>query len=352
MLSIVFLASGEEIRNSSGSLLHIKAMAGYRQPQKTIVNEELRLAIKAKDDGQILSYASKGGYRYGPSIIEYEDGSYDAWFSSPGNNSSQWDWIRYRHSEDGVNWSKEKIVLKPTAGSKDRCSVCDPGVVFFNGYYYLGYTSTDDYKRNGFNNSAFVARSRDPDGPFEKWNGEGWGGKPEPILKYEGDPDGWGIGEVSFVIREDSLYIYYTHFDLTGGYTGLAMADLSENWPSSIRNEGMVMGRTTQDSMDVFYCEEKDLFMGFSIENKMSEGSQIAIYASENGKLFEKYDSTSTYVEDYAHSIGVAKDRGGHQLFDHDILCGYAYGRGWGRWNCKFQYLNIIDQSVYKVVYK
>ena len=33
--------------------------------------------------------------------------------------------------------TKEKIVLKPTPGSKDQCSVCDPGVIYFNDYYYL-----------------------------------------------------------------------------------------------------------------------------------------------------------------------------------------------------------------------
>ncbi|MBQ6334507.1 MAG: hypothetical protein IJI46_05525 [Erysipelotrichaceae bacterium] len=342
---------GKDTTLSTGSLFHIKTLFDYTPIVKTLQSEELKFAIKAEDEGQIVSYASRG-YRYGPSIMQHEDGSYDAWFSSPGNNSTQWDWIRYRHSDDGVNWSKEQIVLKPTSGSKDRCSVCDPGVFYYDGYYYLGYTSTDDYVRDGYNNSAFVARSVNPDGPFEKWNGEGWGGKPEPIIKYDGDPDGWGIGEPSFVIVEDKLYIYYTHFDLTGGYTGVAVAQLGENWPASIENKGMVMGRTTQDSMDVFYEDELELFMGFSIENKMSEGSRVALYVSKNGMLFEKYDDSDTYIEDYAHSMGIAKDEQGHQSIEDPLLFGYAYGKGWGRWNMKFQYLSISNLSTYKVVSK
>ena len=111
------------------------------------------------------------GYRYGPSIMYYADGSCDAWFSTPGWNG-EWDWITYKHSEDGVNFTDEKVVLMPTPDSMDKYSCCDPGVIYFGGYYYLGYTSTLDHK--GYANNVFVARSRTPDGPFEKWNGSGY----------------------------------------------------------------------------------------------------------------------------------------------------------------------------------
>ena len=352
MISILFLSSGDDVKNSAASLIDIRPLVPFEQKVRILEAEERKYAVQTKDEGNIVSYASRDHYRYGPSIIENEDGSYDMWLSSPGNNSTQWDYITYRHSDDGSVWSKEKIVLRPTANSRDRCSVCDPGVIYFNGYYYLGYTSTSDYSRNGYNNSAFVARSKDPEGPYEKWDGEGWGGKPQPIIEYEGDPRGWGIGEVSFVVLEEELYIYYTYFDKTGGYTGLAIADLSEDWPSSIRNEGMVLPRSTQDSIDVFYADDEDLFMAFSIENRMSQSSKIALYVSENGKIFTKHDATKEDVEPYSHNIGIAKGKDGHQSSDKDLLCGYAYGRRWGRWNAKVQYLNISDQTTYKVVTK
>ena len=349
---IMFLSFGETQNENGGSLLRIKGLASAMayEPFAIVADDSLNLKIAAKDEGDVIFHSSEGYYRYGPSIIENEDGSYDAWFSSPGNNSTQWDYITYRHSEDGETWSKEKTVLKPTANSADQCSVCDPGVIWFDGYYYLGYTSTSDYKRKGMNNSAFVARSKNPEGPYEKWNGKGWGGKPQPIISYEGDPRGWGIGEVSFVVLEKDLYIYYTYFDLTGGYTSLAKAEVCENWPLTIEEKGMVIGRTTQDSFDVFYADDLKTFVAFAVEDRMAESSRIAVYTSRNGQSFEKSDSTKRYVEDYAHNLGVAKNRQGHQNAQEELLIGYAYGRHWGRWNTKFQSFSLSNPVTYKLL--
>lgn len=309
-----------------------------------------KFELKIHDEG-ILMYINNGstGYRYGPSIMKHEDGSMDAWFSSPGNSRNQWDWIMYRHSDDGIHWSGESIVLKPTANSSDQCSVCNPGVIYFNGYYYLGYTSTYDYARRGANNSAFVARSTTPYGPFEKWNGSGWGGYPQPIIKYEGDPSGWGIGEISFVIYGDDLFIYYTHFDPTGGYTGLAKADLTDDWPLTIRNKGLVCGVNSRDSLDVVYDETQERFMAFAVKNRMSESSEIAMYVSRNGKEeFEEVTDTKTYVSSYAHNMGIAKDEQGHIKSDETQLIGYAFGPRWGRWSTRFQDMDIEYTLEYK----
>ena len=351
ILCALFLGSGETIKQG-GSLFTVKNLmaAMVSEPFNVVKDESLNLTIKAKDEGNIVFKTSEGYYRYGPSIIEYEDGSYDAWFSAPGNNSTEWDYITYRHSDDGITWSKEKTVLKPTKNSKDRCSVCDPGVIYFDGYYYLGYTSTDDYKHGGMNNNAFVARSKKPEGPYEKWNGNGWGGKPEPILTYTDDPRGWGIGEVSFVLLEKDLYIYYTYFDLTGGYTALAKADACENWPATIEEKGAVIGRTTQDSFDVFYADDLKMFLAFAVEDRMAESSKVAVYVSNNGQSFEHIDSTKRYIEDYAHNLGVAKSLSGHQVIDKDVLIGYAYGRRWGRWDTKFQYFSLSNPVRYKLL--
>jgi hypothetical protein len=302
---------------------------------------ELHFKIRTYDDGKILNYRSEDYYRYGPSIMEYEDGSMDMWVSSPGNSGSQWDWIRYRHSDDGINWSSEQIVLKPTPGSKDQCSVCDPGAIYFNGYYYLGYTSTDSYAGKGFNNMAFVARSQYPDGPFEKWNGSGWGGDPEPIIAYEDDPKGWGIGELSFVIYKEDLYIFYTYADLTGAYIELCKADLVDDWPLTIRYKDRVLVRENQDSMDAVFDEAQGKFLGFSIDMKMSEGSRLIMYASDQGKGFTDVDTEKDNIDDYAHSIGIAKSPEGHINTDKTILIGYAYGQYWGRWNLKVMHIDI-----------
>ena len=314
------------------------------EPQQPIEKEK-KYNVKVADEGEIIFYSSSGYYRYGPSIMEYEDGSMDMWLSSPGNSGSQWDWIIYRHSDDGENWGDEEIVMKPTPGSKDQCSVCDPAVIYFNDYYYLGYTATDYYEGKGSYNMAFVARSRYPDGPFEKWNGSGWGGDPEPIIFYDGGKDNWGIGEVSFVISDDDLFIFYSYLDVRDGYIGLCKADLTENWPSTIRNKGAVLYRLDHDSVEVIYDDYRKLFVAFSIYGRMSEGSLLKVYVSENGKEFREVAETKEYIEDYAHNLGVAKGPDGHQTTEKELLFGYAYGQNWGRWNLIVQKLKLEEEA-------
>ena len=321
----------------------------HEEIPEIVEDDSLNVVIHALDEGDVIFNSSSNYYRYGPSIIEHEDGSMDAWFSAPGNNKTEWDWITYRHSDDGENWSKEKVVLKPTANSKDRCSVCDPGVIFFDGYYYLAYTSTADAGRKGYNNSAFVCRSRNPQGPYEKWNGKGWGGKPEPFIAYEEDPRGWGIGEVSFVIRNNELYIYYTYFNATGGYTALKKAQLVDDWPLTMEDYGSVCGRTSQDSFDVVYDDDLHVFMAFAIENRMSPGSKVTVYTSEDGTNFVHADSTKKMVDDYAHNLGIAKSEEGHISSNEQQLVGYAFGRRWGRWSTRFQHIEISNPVRYKL---
>ena len=298
--------------------------------------------IRIGDENNIIyNYYQNAGYNYGPSIIKNEDGSYDAWFARLGNSGSQWDWICYRHSDDGLNWGDPVTVLKPTPGSRDSCSVCDPGVIYFNGYYYMAYTSTMDYQLNGFNNSAFVARSTSPTGPFEKWNGEGWGGDPQPFIEYTDDPKGWGIGEVSFVIKDDDLFIYYTYFDIYSGVVELMKADLVDDWPATVRYKGTVCSRSTHDSIDVAYSEESDTFFAVAIENTMSDGARLVLLESKDGKEFKQADYEIDDIERYAHNSGIAKTKEGHLESNDDILIGYAFGPNWGRWSTIMQKMRI-----------
>lgn len=309
--------------------------------ENDLKTKELELTISVEDEGYNISHYSEGGYRYGPSIMRNADGSLDIWLSAPGNNSTEWDYVTYRHSDDGESWSSERTILRPTPGSSDKCSICDPGLIYFGGYYYLGYTSTYDSSRKGYNNSAFVARSTDPEGPYEKWNGSSWGGDPQPIIRYEGDPDGWGIGEISFVVKGDDLFIYYTYFDTNGGNICLAKADLVEDWPLTMREKGPVCPRDHQDSLDVVYVEELDTFLAFSIEYRMSESSRLIMYESKDGKNFTLADTTKTNIQDYAHNLGISKDPEGHISVDDDLIIGYGYGRGWGKWSARLHKVKL-----------
>ncbi len=280
--------------------------------------------------------ASTGyAYRYGPSIIQNEDGSMDAWFSCMGNNKAgELDYISYKRSEDnGQTWTNEKIVLSPTGFAKDRLSCCDPGVIKFGGYYYIGYTSTLD--KAGYSNHVFVARSENPDGPYEKWNGAGWGGYPEPLIRYDGHGDQWGIGEVSFVAVEEKLYVYYSLKCETGQYTMVAEADATdENWPATLHNHGvaLVMGYG-QAAADVKYDRATDKFIAAAIVNGFSTENYMALFTSDDGRNFTETSRSCSNLYTYAMNNGISA--GPDCTFDSKkdkLYVAYAYGEEWGCW--------------------
>ena len=284
------------------------------------------------------------GYRYGVTYLYNDDGSVDAYFACVGTISGEWDWISYRHSPDGgETWTDEKIVLTPTQGSMDHFSNCDPGVVYFNGYYYLGYTST--LNETGACNNVFVARSKNPDGPFEKWNGSGWGGyEPQPIFYYDEAYNKFGMGEPSFVELNGTLYIYYTNAAPSGEYTMVATADATdENWPATIQNHGVAVKKST-DSMDVKYVEEWGKFIGIATGSRMGPSSYLAVYESDDGLTFTMVDAVREGTLTHLHNAGISSRRNGHIKLSEDadkLRVIYAHGEGWGTWNTRVQPISL-----------
>ena len=274
-------------------------------------------------------------YRYGPTIIDHGDGSMDAWFSCTGSNESdELDYFTYKHSEDGgKTWSKEKIVLSPTGLSEDRLSVCDPGAIYFDGYYYLGYTSTLD--KAGYSNHVFVARSKNPDGPYEKWDGSTWGGSPSPLVTYQGHGDQWGMGEVSFVKVEDTIYIYYSLKCETGQYTLLSTADATDpNWPATAEYKGVALNWSAgQAAADVKYDTHTGKFIAAAIVNGNTENCYMALFTSEDGLNFRESGRAYTNLKAYAMNNGISGGPDG--TFDSStdkLYIAYAYGNNWGCW--------------------
>ncbi len=284
------------------------------------------------------------GYRYGVTYLYGEDNTVHAYFACVGTISGEWDWISYRRSDDGgVTWSEEKIVLTPTQGSMDHFSNCDPGVVYFNGYYYLGYTSTLNEKGNC--NNVFVARSKNPDGPFEKWNGSGWGGyEPQPIFYYDENYGVFGMGEPSFVELNGTLYIYYTNYAPSGSYTMVATADATnENWPATIRNHGVAVKKDT-DSLDIKYVEDWGKFIGIATGSRMGPSSYLAVFESDNGMDFELVDAVREGTLTHLHNAGISSRRNGHIKLSEDadkLRVIYAHGEGWGTWNTRVQPISL-----------
>ncbi len=291
-----------------------------------------------------LTAGKEWGYRYGCTYLYNDDGSVDAYFACVGTVSGEWDWIAYRHSpEGGETWEDERIVLTPTQGSMDHFSNCDPCVVYFDGYYYLGYTST--LNSIGTCNNLFVARSKNPDGPFEKWNGSGWGGTdPQPIVYFDEAYTAWGIGEPSFVELNGTLYIYYTNTAVSGDYTMVATADATdENWPATMQFHGVAVKKNT-DSLDVKYVEEWGKFIAIATGDRMGPASWLGVYESNDGLHFELVDITREGTYSHLHNAGISSRPNGHIRITEDadkLRVIYAYGEGWGTWNTRIQPITL-----------
>jgi predicted GH43/DUF377 family glycosyl hydrolase len=287
----------------------------------------------------------RSGYRYGPSIIYYADGSCDAWFSTSGYGG-EWDWITVRHSDNGVDFGRERVALVPNPDSMDKYSCCDPGVVYFGGYYYLGYTSTIVSTNGGVNNNVFVARSRNAQGPYEKWNGSGWGGDPQPIIYYDEYDLQYGAGEPSFVVRGNTLYVYYTWICPDGSFTRVATSDTEEDWPARLTERGTCYQRTNgQDSSDVVYLEDAGKFVAFSTQYRFSENSGIAIFESEDGISFRQTGFVRENLYQYCHNMGFSHRPDGHVQLKDRVFAGYAFSDGasgnWGKWATAFQPVSL-----------
>ena len=288
-----------------------------------------------------------GGWRYGPSYIYHGDGRVDAYFAS-GGDSGEWDRITHRSStDDGLTWGAEKIVVYPTPGSMDGYSCCDPAVIYFDGYYYIGYTST--LNDGGYCNNVFVARSENPDGPFEKWNGSGWGGEPMPIFYFEQSYGYWGIGEPTFVELNDTLYIYYTYSTPMKSFIMLATADATnENWPATIQHHGAAMEKKS-DSVDVKFVEDWGKFILVTREDVNGSGNCIVVYESVNGREFTLVDAVRENTCPGMFSMGLSSRPNGHIRLSEDadrLRIAYAYGNsGWAAWNTRIHKVTLTHSD-------
>ncbi len=325
------------------------------------------LRLRLPDEGYDVFAPREGktwGYRYGPSIMQYGDGRIDAWFASPGGGGVEADWFTYRHSDDnGRTWSDETVVLSPTPDSMDLFSVCDPAVILIDGWYYMGYTSTIYSHAGGVCNNVFAARSRNPDGPWFKWTGSGWGetretadedgnplllrwqGNPAPIVYFDEPWECWGAGEPSFVRVGDTLFIYFTWTskDADGKafcQTRAATADLraGDNWPGTIAYRGIAIRRPGGgcDSSDVVYVEEAEKFLILCTDHRFTEQSCLAVYESDDGLRFERVCEVRTHVGEKCHNCGIAGGPDRHVSLKDGTIVGYAYGSQWGFWGTRF----------------
>ena len=287
----------------------------------------LYLQVDALDTGvEIYKPRFEGGsYRYGPSMILNTDGSLDIWCAAegPGDFADMVSYARLYHG--GKRSSAEKVVLKPTGGGYDALSTCDPGVIKFGGYYYIGYTTTLDNR--GVDNDICVARSKKPGGPYEKWTGSGWGAEPQPMIEFTENPDWWGAGEPSFVLMGDKLYIYYS-WNAPNATTRLAIADATdENWPATLQYMGeCIPAKSAGDSSDVKYADAFGRFIAVFAKERFTPNSYAAVWESFDGLHFRQSDIVKTNTAQNLHNCGISGRADGHIGVGDPVYLGYSYG--------------------------
>ncbi len=288
-------------------------------------DETKYVQISTVDEGfdtfRPTGFEEYAGYRYGPSMILNSDGSLDVWSASNGPGDYI-DIVNYkRYSADFKTSTKEVTALTPTAGTYDCKEVpcaCDPGVVKFGGWYYIGYST----------NMTCVARSRNPEGPFtEKWTGDGWGVDPAPIITYDGTPGYFGAAEPSFVVMGDTLYIFYTWWDEKGPSTRVATADATtENWPATMVHHGeCIPPKDGGDSADVKYIDEYGRFVAVFTERRFSDESYVAVWESFDGLSFRRSGFVKENTCKKLHNCGISGRADGHIGKGDPVYLSYAY---------------------------
>ena len=299
----------------------------------------------------VWKYSSKAtdvtctAYQNGTSVA----GSYMMITQEPGS-SIYWDAPTYQRSTNGGRtWTKEVTALMPTQGSRDELSACDPGVFRFGDYYYLGYTSTENTA--GIDNHLYLARSTKPTGPWEKWNGNGWGGrKPQPIVEYTGSHTAWGCGEPSFVVMDSTVYVYYT-WDTGVVTTRLSKASLTdENWPAELKYVRTVITKSqypASDHCDVKYCDDIQQFIAVHTSKRMTSDAYINVWISKDGVSFKNIGKLSGTTQPGLHNCGISGDEHGHMQLSRPQFIAYAYGIGtWGKWNTFLQPLTFNEELI------
>lgn len=261
-------------------------------------------------------------------------------------NGLYWDAVSYRHSTDGgKTWGPETKTVCPTDGTLDELSCCDPGVACWGGYYYVGYTSTVD--RRGSDNDVYVARGKTPTGPWEKWNGNGWGGdKVAPVVDYDANPDHYGAGEPCIVVVDDVIYFYYSWDEETMS-TRVATASASDpNWPGSLVHRGTAIDKREVDRCDhsdVKYCDAIGKFIAINAAKRWTDSSYIELWISSDGLRFTRAGKVGgiTAIRPKLHNVGISGDALGHFDPDKPQYISYAYGDVSCFWNTFFHPLTV-----------
>ncbi len=289
-------------------------------------------------------------YAYAPSII-VKDNTYHVFFCSKGwLNYPSWDAIRYTTSEDGKAWSQPKVMLQATAANGKDMAACDPSVVFYQGIYYLYYSSAVTSAPRTFQTVIQVARSTNLDGPYLTYTQRRtWENTPKdprvliyPLQMHSSQPAGYGAGQQSVIVQNGKLLMWYTDDSIfTAGQPQVKTYMLESadpvTWSPAASRATNLIG---QASMDVKYDATQGQFMMIRVENEFTSSSCLARSYSSDGMNWADPQTVipSPEFPPYTHDGGIAGDETGnlvpsHPLVGFGVPWNLADVNNWGQWD-------------------
>lgn len=305
-------------------------------------------------------------YAYAPATVYY-DGVFHQFFCSPGLASDStllhpdpvgyfnkpvqndtrdkyhigfWDFLRYRTSKNGYNWTIPRLALTPTVTTSDKSETCtcDPAIIKHGSYWYLYYTGA----RPGYQTVVYVARSKYLNGPFDRYTKRGtwerWPADPQPILYPKQTVVGsYGLGQLSVVKRGSTFHFWFSyildgkpqnfmHMTSNSPYSGLQSKTwtvISLDGKKNFKNIFKANGTLDNNALETNEINDFGEVRWNTATNKYELWMTSAYFDGPKGKnnYLVKYESsdgntwTSTSQKigpyNYMHNVGVSGDENG-----------------------------------------
>ena len=281
------------------------------------------LTAEVKDTLGRVVFPSEGNGAvfFDPCFIQYKNGDVDAWYTVDGPATGE-QWIVYnRFDSETADWSGYRCVLQTQSGTLNAYSVSQPSAIFLNGFYYLAYTGSANSEEGteGNASSIFVARAKQPEGPYEKWDGSGWSDCPQPVIYYDGPDRAPGAGDVSLVESDGTLYIYYVwnSADANGlpvREVRLAKADAAqEDWPERLQFYGNVCkGLGETENLEIKYSEETGKMIALGRETVSDSDSALVCFEGNTPELLTRVSVVRNGIYNDIFSLGLSGSVNGH----------------------------------------
>ncbi len=281
------------------------------------------LKLEVQDSLGSVAYpeAGSGAAVFEPCFIQYKNGNIDGWYTVTGSNTGETWIVHNAYDYNKKTWSAYKSVIQTESGTLDSYSVSQPSAIKVGDYYYIAYTGSSNNEEGTQGNCSgiFVARAANPEGPYQKWNGEGWGGAPRPFIYYDGPDTMQGASGASLIELDGTLYIYYTwnSADLSGNPVNeirLAKSSAADqNWPGALQTYGSVCkGKGRTSDIEVKYSEETGKMFAIGIESVSDEDSAIVCFEGNTPELLTRVSSVRSGVYNFISSIGISGSVNGH----------------------------------------